>query len=104
MAILTITGSRQSGSDARGGAIMAPQMPATEEQSINITGASVQSAAFAPNTYMVRVNPDIACCLAFGSPAAPPVAVQGFHRLGPNETGYYTVHPGDILAVISSLT
>jgi hypothetical protein len=24
--------------------------------------------------------------------------------LGPNETGYYTVHPGDMLAVISSPT
>ncbi len=105
MSILTITGSVQSGSDARGGDIMAPQMPPTEEQSLLITGSSVLSQPYGSNTFMIRVNCDVACCLAFGRANSPsPVAVVGFHRLGPNETGYYTVNPGDLLAVVASPT
>jgi hypothetical protein len=104
MAILTITGASQIGSDARSGDILAPQMPPTEEQSISIGGASVAASPFEASTYMIRVNTDVNCCLAFGTPQVPPVAVVGFHRLGANETGYYTVSPGHLLAVISSPT
>ena len=104
MAILTVSGSSQSGSDARGGDVPTMTVPPTEEQSLAITSGQAVSAPYSANTHMIRVNCDSNCCLGFARPPAVPVAIAGFHRLGANETGYYAVNPGDTLAVTSSPT
>ncbi len=104
MAILTISGSLQGGSDARGGEIPAMTVPPTEEQALVVSGTSNPSQPYASNTHFIRVNCDVNVCLGFARPPNIAVAVAPFHRLGANETGVYAVNPGDMLAVISSPT
>lgn len=88
-----------------GQVVMAPQMPAINEQNLAIGGGSLASVAFDKRTRFIRVNCDIACCLAGSNPGDPdPVAVANFHRLGPNESGFYGVLPQGKIAVIASPT
>ena len=100
MATLFITELVSLGFDPHGGAVLAPQLPSANEQSIAIGGASVASAAFGAETKFVMINTDTACCLAFG---VTPVAVTTAHRMGANETRFYSTRPGDSVAVIASV-
>ena len=80
----------------------APQVPPTPpaaEQHVTIGSSSTQSAAFGGTTHMVMVNTDAACSLAFG---ANPTAVATAHRMAANETRFYAVYPGELLAVITN--
>lgn len=100
MANLFVSELTSLGFDARGGAVLAPQMPSSNEQIVAIGAVSAASAPFAAGTKYVMVNADVACCLAFG---VGPTAVNTAHRMGANETRFYAVRPGDQIAVVLSL-
>lgn len=98
MSTLYITELLHLGYDGNTTSVMAPDVRTlVAEQSIGITGASGQSAAFGITTRYIMVNTDVACCLAFGS---NPNAVNSQHRMGANETRFYTVPSGYKLAVV----
>ena len=99
MAILTITELKDLGFDPHGNDVMAPAVPAVFEQAVAIGNAPEPSAAFQTLTRYIMVNCDTPCCLAFG---ASPTAVVGLHRMGANETRFYTVQGGQFLSVIQS--
>ena len=99
MARLFITEVTHLAFDPHGNGVMSPQMPALGEQFIDFGGASLASAPFGNTTRYVMLNTDASCCLAWGK---APVAVPTAQRLGPNETRFYGVNPGDSVAVIAS--
>lgn len=78
----------------------APKGPALVEQRFAITGASTQSAAFNRYTKMVRVHTDVVCSISIGG--TNPAATTSSARLAANQTEYFTVDPGDKVAVISN--
>jgi len=69
------------------------------EQTVAITGASLQSAAFNAKTRLVRVHADAVCSIAFG---ANPTATTARKRLAQNQTEYFRVAPGHRVAVITN--
>jgi hypothetical protein len=75
------------------------QEPAVAEQHVAIGAGSVQSAAFGPNTHMIRVHTDAICSIAIG---ANPTAVATAKRLAANQTEYFGVQPGHLIAVITN--
>lgn len=77
----------------------APAVPANAEQGVDIGATSAQSNPMSPKTGLVMLNTDVACCLAFGS---NPTADPQFHRMGANETRFYSVNPGEVIAVIAA--
>ena len=99
MATLYITEINALGYDSVLGAIPAPRVPPVAEQAISIGVASEQSNEFNQNTNIVMVNTDTACSLAFGP---DPVSNTTAHRMGANETRFYSVIPGQRLAVIAN--
>lgn len=80
-----------------------PVTPRLATNNIAIGGASAPSNAFSPNTSVVRVHADAICSIAF-SPIAgsTPVATAAEGRLAANQTEYYSVKPGDKIAVITN--
>jgi hypothetical protein len=68
-------------------------------QSVAIGGSSTQSAAFNAGTYLIRVHADAICSIAIG--ASPTAAATG-HRMSADQTEYYTVDPGQKIAVITN--
>lgn len=99
MATLYITEVTILPRDIQQQTIPAPYMPPIAEQTVAISGASTQSAAFNTNTRFILVNCDATCSLAFGP---NPSAVLTAHRMPANETRFYGVNPGDKIAVISN--
>ena len=79
--------------------IPAPMTPPVAEQNVPFTGTSVQSDPFNDATTFIMVNTDAACSLAFG---ADPTAVVTAQRLAANETRFYGVTPGELVAVIAN--
>jgi len=75
------------------------QEPAVAEQHISITAGSVQSAAFNTATRMIRVHADAVCSIAIGT---NPTAVATAKRLAANQTEYFGVSPGHLIAVITN--
>ena len=100
MSTLFVTELISLGFDPHGGAVLAPQVPAAKDQVVAIGGASAVSAPFGAGTKFVMINTDTACCLAFGT---APVALTTAHRMGANETRFYSTRPGDSVAVIASV-
>lgn len=68
------------------------------QQTIAVGPASAQSAAFQPNTNLVRLNNDTggACCVQFGT---NPTATTTTMRIGPNSEEYVRVPPGQSFKV-----
>ena len=58
------------------------------QQTVAITGASVQSAALNAATTFVRVHTDAICSVAFG---ANPTATTGNRRMAANTTDYFGI-------------
>ena len=105
MPILTVTEYGYSQSDARfGGFLGVPHMRSiVTKQAIPISATSAPSAPFTFRTNFIRLNTDVACCLAYSMHSGEvPVAVDGLHRLSPDYTDYQGVIPGDMVAVIIS--
>ena len=80
--------------------IAAPQEPCiTDQTPVVIGGGSLQSAAFAENTRVIRVHTDSICSIAIG---ANPTATANNKRLLAGATEYFGVVPGHLLAVITN--
>lgn len=71
----------------------------TEQTPITISGTSAQSAAFNVKTRVIRVHADAICSILVG---ANPTATTANKRLAANSTEYFSVQPGDKLAVITN--
>lgn len=81
------------------GAVQIGMEPAIVEQSVAITGGSVQSSAFNAATRFVRVHADSVCSILFGS---NPTAVATAKRMAANTTEYFGTMAGQKVAVISN--
>ena len=78
----------------------AAQEPSIAEQTPVVIGAgSLQSAAFAETTRMVRLHTDAICSVKFG---ADPTATADSKRMAADATEYFVVSPGDKVAVITN--
>ena len=69
------------------------------QQTVAIGGSSAQSSAFNVTTNLIRVHVDAICSINIGS---NPTATTTTARLAANQTEYFTVNPGDKLAVITN--
>lgn len=78
----------------------APKGPALAEQKVAITGVTAQSAAFNRFTKLVRLHTDVVCSISIGG--TNPAATTSSARLAANQTEYFSVDPGDKVAVISN--
>lgn len=72
-------------------------MPPLAEQTLTNTGSSAQSAAFNQATRIIRVHTDSICSIKVGP---NPTATTSNIRLAVNQTEYFSVSPGDKLAVV----
>jgi hypothetical protein len=85
---------------ARGGVLIGRAPGVLQQAPVAIGGASTQSAPFNKATAYIRLNCDVACCIAIGS---NPIAIQpGVGRMAQNQTEYFGVNPGDLVAVIAT--
>lgn len=98
MAVLYITEFNNIGGGARF-PVQGAFQPPIAEQTIAIGGASVQSSAFNKNTLFVRIHTDAICSIEFG---ANPTATTSTARMAANQTEYFSVVPGQKVAVISN--
>ena len=101
MAKLYITEYQYSAMAAGGGGA-ANRMPAGQEpaivvQVLAIGALSVQSAPFSARTNFVRLHCDEVCSVEFGT---NPTATANSSRLAANQTEFFGVHPGNLIAVI----
>ncbi len=99
MATLYITEFVKIGTMLGGESILAGEMPPNAEQAIDIGASSTPSNPWQPGTKFVMICNDAPCCLAFGP---SPEAQLDIHRVPADRERFYTVRPGDRLAVIAS--
>ena len=100
MATLYITEFKGLDKDSNGFVPQVMQVPPVAEQTVAVTGASVQSVALNPQTVMVRVVSDSLCCLAFG---ASPVAATTSMRMAADSAEYFRIVQGNKIAVIAGV-
>lgn len=98
MSTVYISEYASSHSDTNG-VIQIGEEPAIAEQSVAITGGSVQSNPFNSATNFVRVHTDSVCSILFGT---NPTAVVTAKRMAANTTEYFGTQGGQMLAVISN--
>jgi hypothetical protein len=77
---------------------MAP-LPAVASQAVTISGTSAQSSAFNSATRAIRIHTDAICSVLVG---ANPTAATTSPRMAADQTEYFSVQPGDRIAVISN--
>jgi len=99
MATLYITEFAQAGLDALNNPMPFASAPPKATQTVAITVGSVASAAFNPDTRLVRVHADAICSIEFG---AAPVAAATSARMSAGQTEYYSVRGGMKVAVITN--
>jgi hypothetical protein len=87
-------GSSNNGTDVQ--AVAAP--PLVEQPRVAISGASAASAAFGPNTTLVRIEVDAICSVNVGGNAA----TTNSGRMVAGQTEYFRVAPGQVANVISN--
>lgn len=87
------------GSAKFGDTVQAPYCVPIATQQVAISGSSVASAAFNAATGFVMINASAACSLAWGT---APTAVATAERMSAGETRFYTVNPGQKVAVITN--
>jgi hypothetical protein len=86
-----------------GNVVQSPQVPPITEQRVAIGGGSLASNPFNVKTQIIRINTDAICSIAFGSAAgSTPTAAATTMRLAANQTEYFSVYPGQIVAVITN--
>ena len=73
--------------------------PAITTQTRTTSGASAQSSAFNSATRLVRVHTDAICSVLIG---VNPTATTSSPRLAANQTEYFQVTPGHVLAAITN--
>lgn len=74
--------------------------PYVATQAVTISGVSAQSVAFNANTSLVRIHTDAICSVVFG---VAPTATTAEARLGVGQTEYFSIVPGQKVAVISNV-
>lgn len=79
--------------------VQAFPQPAITDQTVAITGASVQSSAFNSNTHAIMVECDADCSVAVGT---DPTATTANFLMGDGTPYQFTVVPGQKIAVISN--
>lgn len=99
MTILYITEFVALNPTTGGGNLAMASMPANAQQTISITSASASSTSFQQNTYYVRLHTDSICSVNFGS---SPTATTTNARMAANQTEYFSVTPGQKVAVITN--
>ncbi len=82
--------------------VPAVEQPPITEQTVAIGAASAKSAAFQPNTRIIRVHCDTSCSISIGPAAPGPVATTSNGRMAANTTEYFVVKAGQVLAVIQN--
>ena len=81
--------------------ITAPPLQSIQaDYEVAIGAGSTQSPAFQPGTGVIQINCDAACSIAYG---ANPTAITTAHRMAANETRFYLVKPGNMIAVIANV-
>jgi hypothetical protein len=96
MATLYITEFGTLQADPFGPAMPAAVAPSLADQTVVITGASAQSAAFTPGTRLVRLMADSVCSVKFGANPAASVTTM---RLASNVPEYFQVPAGQSFKV-----
>lgn len=81
-------------------AVQSPQEPAITGQKLTISASSTAGAPFSPATVLIRVETDAICSIMIGP---NPVAVPTRKRMAANQTEYFSVRPGDTIAVITNV-
>jgi hypothetical protein len=104
LASLYITECKSLGWAPLGGQLVqAPHMPPVNEQKLSITTTSTASTTWTANTFMVMVETDATCSLAWTSSATvTATATTSAQRMAAGETRFYMVDPGGSLAVVTN--
>jgi hypothetical protein len=79
-----------------------PLEPPVAKQTVAIGASSAQSAAFSPQTRIIRIHTDSVCSVSIGVGPTGPTATATDARMAANQTEYRGVSPGQILAVITN--
>lgn len=82
------------------GSAAAPKDPPLAEQTITISGASTQSAAFGGNTRFILITTDAICSVRVGG--TNPIVDANSHRMPADAAQFRGVTAGDKLAVITN--
>jgi hypothetical protein len=98
MATVDITEFQRIARTPQGKELLVGEFPATNQQ-VAIGAGSVQSAAFASGTTLIRVHTDAICRIAFGD---APVAGPTTPRMAAGSTEYFGVKPGHKIAIITA--
>lgn len=101
MAVLYISEYLMTGTDYKGLQVMAGKEPAIATQAIAIGGVSAPSTAFTSGTRFVRLHTDANCNILFSSGATPVALADSSPRMAANQTEFFGVVPGGIVAVIA---
>ncbi len=99
MALLYINEYGRLATEGAGQSVMAGVEPSRAQTPVSIGAGSLQSAAFATN--FVRIHTDSVCFLVFG--ANPTAVAQQGVRLAANQTEFFGVVPGHVVAVIGGV-
>ena len=69
---------------------------------ISVTSAMSTNTGWLSTTRFIMVNTDTTCFLAFGGTTATITATTSAHRVAANETRFYGVNHGGVLAVVTA--
>ena len=104
-AILYLTEFESLSADTSAGAL-APiaHCPPVAYQVVYFGATQARSAPFNHRTRIIRLHTDSTCVLQIGDSGAPVAVpgVNGVFRMAANQTEYFSVRPGAVLAVITS--
>lgn len=79
------------------------EVPKLVQNNVAITAGSLASNPFNQNTALVRIHVDAVCSVRFSpGPGEVPVATTADMRFPSNYTEYFSVRPGDMVAVIAN--
>lgn len=89
-------------SASSGNGMPVPACPPIAKQIVAITTATL-SAAFSPNTRLIRVHADAICSVEVGGQVTGAATVTtASQRMAAGQTEYFGVTPGDKLSVITN--
>ncbi len=69
---------------------------------ISVTSAMSTTSGWLSATRFIMVNTDTACFLKFGGTTATITATVSAHRMAANETRFYGVNEGGVIAVVTA--
>ncbi len=98
MAVLYVSEYARQVRDLAGYLIPTPEEPALAQQQVVVGGGSLSSSAFNASTTFIMVHTDVICHIAIG---AAPTATSSFMRMAANQTLFFGVTPGHVIATIT---